>query len=197
MAMMTLTIMAIISFVSTNIDDIFVVMLFFAQVNGKLKNHHVIIGQYLGIGILVGLSVLGAFGLQSVPQKYIGLLGLIPIALGIKAWVDFKRNKADSDQEESVGSKSFRFGIISVALVTLSNGADNVGVYIPLFSAYSLDQLLWVFCIYAIMTALWCFLGYRIANFPKIKAVIQKYKNYIITIVFIGLGIFILLESYF
>ena len=195
--MLTLIITSIISFASTNIDDIFVLMLFFSQTDDKLKNRHIILGQYLGIGILVGLSLLGVFGIQFVPERFIGLLGIIPIVLGVKAWIEYKKNKINTDDDESGLKKSVNSGIISVILVTVANGADNIGVYIPLFAAYSLYQLVIVIFIFIIMIGLWCFAGYRIANFPKIKLWIQKYKNYIVPIIFIGIGIFILLENYF
>ena len=195
--MLTLIITSIISFASTNIDDIFVLMLFFSQTDDKLKNRHIILGQYLGIGILVGLSLLGVFGIQFVPERFIGLLGIIPIVLGVKAWIEYKKNKTNTDDDESGLKKSVNSGIISVILVTVANGADNIGVYIPLFAAYSLYQLVIVIFIFIIMIGLWCFAGYRIANFPKIKLWIQKYKNYIVPIIFIGIGIFILLENYF
>jgi cadmium resistance protein CadD (predicted permease) len=42
------------AFVATNIDDIFVLMLFYA--NSKFKPFQIVLGQYLGIGLLVSIS---------------------------------------------------------------------------------------------------------------------------------------------
>jgi len=82
---------AIVSFVSTNIDDIFVLMLLFSQVSVVMKKSHIIIGQYLAIGTLTTISIIGAFGVSVIPKEYIGLLGLAPIFIGIKAWLDHRK----------------------------------------------------------------------------------------------------------
>ncbi|WP_227935396.1 cadmium resistance transporter [Alkalihalobacillus deserti] len=47
-----------IAFASTNLDDIFILMMLFSQRNFKFRNHHIVIGQYLGIAILTILSII-------------------------------------------------------------------------------------------------------------------------------------------
>ena len=89
--MISTVIMAFVSFISTNIDDIVILMLFFSQTNDIMKIHHVVIGQYLGISVLTIVSIIGALGVSVVPDEYVGLLGLVPIYLGIKAYVDHKK----------------------------------------------------------------------------------------------------------
>ena len=181
---------SVMSFISTNIDNIFVMMLLFAQVGGDMKKRHVVIGQYIGIGILVAVSILGAFGMNFLPEKYVGLLGLVPIALGIKAWIDYKKAKAQ--YEKPPQSKG---GAVGVAVVAVANGADNIGVYVPLFAGCSQGQLIGTCAIFALMMALWCFLGERIVSYPKIKKVAEKYKDVAIPVVLIALGIYIIIKS--
>lgn len=50
---------AVVAFATTNLDDIFLLMLFFSQVNATFRSQHIVIGQYLGFAVLVGVSVLG------------------------------------------------------------------------------------------------------------------------------------------
>jgi len=220
---------AVISFISTNIDNIFVMMLLYAQIGEKLKKRHVVIGQYLALAILVAISLLGAVGLNFVPQKYVGLLGVIPIVLGVKEWVSYKKSKravAEQDNENTVDieaneavqfptkednkgnlhqifvkskyaiSKLVKPEILSVVIVAVANGTDNIGVYIPLFTGYSSWQFLLTIFIFAIMMAMWCFLGERITSFPKIKDSIQRYKYIAVPIIFVGLGIYIILKGF-
>lgn len=193
---------SIVSFASTNIDDIFVLMILFAQLDLKKDRKNIVIGQYLGIGILVMVSLLGAFGLQFVPQKYVGLLGIVPIILGIKSYIEYKREKKNEISEKTSNgdlsdkkTKSNATGILSVMMFTVANGADNIGVYMPLFAAYSVAQLIVAIIIFAVMTALWCFLGNLLATVPSLKSIIQKYKHIAIPVVFILLGIYIIAES--
>ena len=180
--MLTSVLTSIIAYISTNIDDIFVLMILLAQTKAKGR---MIAGHFLGVGLLTAISMLGALGLQNLPLRYVGLLGLVPIGLGIKAWFD----RGDGEVE----AKSV--GILSMAMITLGNGADNVGVYIPLFTGFSAGERIGAVLIFAAMTALWVWLANALAEFPKIKAVIEKYKAIAIPVVLIALGVFIILDS--
>ena len=180
--MLTSVLTSIIAYISTNIDDIFVLMILLAQVRNK---HSLIAGHFLGVGLLTAISMLGALGLQNLPLKYVGILGMVPIGLSIKAWFD----RGDDEVE----AKSV--GILSMAMITLGNGADNVGVYIPLFTGFSDAERSGAVIIFAVMTALWVWLANSLAEFPKIKAVIEKYKTIAIPVVFIVLGVFIIMDS--
>ena len=212
---------SIVSFISTNIDNIFVMMVLYARVDETFKKKYVVIGQYLAIGILTAISLSAAFGLNFVPQKYVGLLGFIPIALGVKEWISYKRpaqnqnpivknfrwkqkkpkaahpNKLQNILRKvtSMASKIVKPEILSVALVGVANGADNIGVYIPLFTGYSSIQVIVTIIVFVLMMAVWCFLGEKITDFPKIKAIIQTYKYFAVPAVFVGLGIYIIIKS--
>lgn len=194
--MLETLIATIMSFVGTNIDDIFINTLFFAQASSKRDIRSVVIGKYLGIGGLVLLSLLGAFGLQFIPQQYIGFLGLIPIMLGIKEWVGYlkSRNASDSEEEEKKADPS-KGMVLNVVLVTIANGADNIGVYIPLFAGYTPIQMAVVVVIFALMIALWCLLGKKLSDLPVLRSFLLKYKYIMVPVVFVILGIYILIKS--
>ncbi|HEU4323694.1 MAG TPA: hypothetical protein VFS21_11145 [Roseiflexaceae bacterium] len=55
---------AVVAFASTNIDDIFVLMLFYGQLSPTFRRRHVVAGQYLGFLALVAISTLGSPGAQ-------------------------------------------------------------------------------------------------------------------------------------
>ncbi|MCJ7691082.1 MAG: cadmium resistance transporter, partial [Clostridiaceae bacterium] len=105
--MISIVITAFVSFVSTNIDDIFVLMLFFTQINNVIKTRHIVIGQYLGIGVLTAISIIGALGVSVVPHEYVGFLGLVPIYLGIKEYVDHKK---ESKNDGNTGQQALQNG---------------------------------------------------------------------------------------
>lgn len=180
--MLTSVITSIVAYISTNIDDIFVLMILLAQAGNKPR---LIGGHFLGLSLLTIISMLGALGLENMPLKIIGYLGLVPIGLGIKAW--FERGK-DTRETKALG-------LLSMAMITLGNGADNIGVYIPLFTGFSSVERLCAAVIFAAMTILWIWLANTLATFPKVKTNIEKYKDVAIPVVFIALGIFIILDS--
>ena len=175
---------SIVAYISTNIDDIFVIMILLAQAARGTKGR-LIAGHFLGVVILTAISVLGALGLQNLPLKYVGILGLVPIGLGIKAWFN-----QDSEEMEATA-----VGLLSMAMITLGNGADNIGVYIPLFTGFSSAERIGAVIAFVCLTALWVFLANTLAEFPKVKSVIDKYKTIAIPVVFIALGVFIILDS--
>lgn len=95
------------AFIATNIDDIFILMLFFAPYSSSLSStipaRQVIVGQYLGIGLLVGISALGSFLPLVVPQYVIGLLGIAPIAIGVKKLIYVLRKEDERDASKDTG----------------------------------------------------------------------------------------------
>lgn len=192
--MIEAVIAGILSFIGTNIDDIFIDTLLFAQADTKRQVQAIVIGKYIGIGMLVLLSFWGACFLQTIPEKYIGFLGLIPIAFGLKEWMEDRKPEIDSagNEERPDISKGLLF---RVSLLTIANGADNIGVYIPLFAGYDLGQMTIVIVIFALMIALWCFMGKKLSDLPVLRNLLIKNRHIIVPVVFISLGIYILIKG--
>lgn len=187
--MLTSIFTSMVAYISTNIDDIFVIMILLAQTPRNAKPR-LVAGHFLGVGLITLISMLGAFGLQNLPLKYVGILGFFPIGLGIKAWLDHKKGADDDQTPDAQG-----ISLLSMAMITVGNGADNVGVYIPLFTGFSGSERICAVVVFAAMTALWVFLANSLAEFPKIKAAIERYKHIAIPVVFIALGVYIILDS--
>jgi cadmium resistance protein CadD (predicted permease) len=184
------------AFAATNIDDIFVLMIFFSSLTFPVR--HVVIGQYLGIGLLIVISALGSLITLVVPIYIIGLMGIIPIAIGIKNLAEI-RKKDDSYSRQVVQNKKNKsyLSFLAVAGVTFSNGGDNIGVYIPLFSKYNtLSQITALTAVFITMTAVWCIVAYYFVNHPLVASRIRYTGNVVLPFVLIGLGIYILIESF-
>jgi cadmium resistance protein CadD (predicted permease) len=182
------------TFISTNIDDLFVLLLFFST--PSIKTSHIVLGQFLGIGALTLMSILGSMAVRTVPGIYIGLFGLLPLYLGIKALMDQRKNtKRQSEALESLPAKA-PVSILSIAAITLGNGGDNIGVYIPIFSIRSLSEVTLLSIIFMAMTGIWCVVGAYIARHPLLKRPIQRYGEFIFPWALIALGIYIAISSF-
>lgn len=183
--------LSITAFVGTNIDDIFINTLFFTGAKTKKDSRDIVIGKYLGIGALILISILGASGLQFLPQQYIGCLGLVPIGLGVReAVAAFRSGNADKSEEPAQKSSN---NLLNAALITMANGADNIGVYIPLFAGFAAWQTLLAIGVFGILIYAWCLLGRLLANLPMVKNTLEQYKTVVVPLVYIALGIYILL----
>jgi cadmium resistance protein CadD (predicted permease) len=184
------------AFAATNIDDIFVLMMFFASLGFPVR--HVVFGQFLGIGLLITISVLGSLISLVVPTYVVGLMGLAPITIGIKNLVEI-RKKDNSPSRQVVQDKRNKssLSLLSVAAVTFSNGGDNIGVYVPLFSNYStISQITGLIGVFMTMTAVWCIAAYYFVNHTLVASWVRHIGNIILPFVLIGLGIYILAESF-
>lgn len=167
-------------------------MLFFSQINSVLKVRHIILGQYLGIGALTAISIVAALGISVFPHEYIGLLGLVPIYLGVTTYADYKKESKD---EKNIEKHDIQPSVIKVASITFANGGDNIGIYTPLFSNMNFLDVIITVLIFAFLIALWCFIAKRLAEYPFVQRTIKKYKHIFIPVMFVGLGILILMES--
>jgi cadmium resistance transport/sequestration family protein len=198
---------AITAFVATNIDDIIILLLFFTQVDAKFRRRHIVFGQYLGFTLLIIASLPGFFGGLVVPHEWIGLLGLLPIAIGLKQLVDRQEDTTQvqtvtSDLEASSPTNSpvsFLSSVLNpqtykVAAVTVANGGDNISIYIPLFAGNTLISLGVILGVFFVMVGVWCAIAYRLTRQPTIARVLSRYGHAVVPFVLIGLGLFIMYE---
>jgi cadmium resistance protein CadD (predicted permease) len=180
-----------VAFASTNVDDIFVLLGFFAD--PAFRARHVVLGQYLGIGTLVAVSLVCSLIALVIPPGYIGLLGLLPIGIGAKKLWEAWRGGEDSEEEGHPAPGAHK--IFAVAAVTIANGGDNIGVYVPMLATRSLNETLVLLAVFAVMTALWCFVAHFLVNHRGLGAPIRRYGHLVLPWVLIAIGIGILLES--
>ena len=194
------------SFAATNIDDIVILMLFFAQVNASFRPRHIVVGQYLGFAALIVASLPGFFGGLIVPKAIIGLLGLVPIAIGISHLV--KKEHDDNEVQAVSGEFSresnspvsklanlFNPQIFNVAAVTVANGGDNIGIYLPLFASSDLRSLAVILAVFLVMVGVWSYAAYWLTRQRAIASILTRYTKAVVPFVLIGLGIFILIDS--
>ncbi|WP_263356595.1 cadmium resistance transporter [Acidicapsa ligni] len=186
--------MAIVLFASTNIDDVFVLIGFFAD--PKFRARDVVLGQYLGIAALFGVSVAASLLSLVFPRAYIGLLGVVPILIGVNKLFDLYRERNATEESLEHHVNAGRNGrATTVALVTLANGGDNIGIYIPSLAIRSHKEIAVIGLIFMVMTALWCFVAHWMVNHPTLGSPIRRYGHRVAPVVLIALGVLILYQA--
>ncbi|MEY4640455.1 MAG: hypothetical protein RLZZ227_449 [Pseudomonadota bacterium] len=185
-------------FVATDIDDLLLLAAFFAS--ARLSPRSIVIGQFAGIALLVLVSTLAALLAVSIPPGWIALLGLVPLGMGLAGLHNLRDGAVDDDdideaqQAEQRAEHNLHSQVLAVATVTVANGGDNLGAYIPLFARS--PELIAVFSIvFAAMTALWCALGYWLVRHPLAGAAARRYGHVLLPIVLVGLGCLILVDA--
>ncbi|HEL2274114.1 TPA: CadD family cadmium resistance transporter [Streptococcus suis] len=186
---------SIILYSGTAVDLLIILMLFFAKRKSRKDIINIYLGQFLGSVSLILLSLLFAFVLDYIPSKEIlGLLGLIPILLGLKVLL-----LGDSDGE-AIAKEGLRKDnknlIFLVAMITFAScGADNIGVFVPYFTTLNLANLIVALLNFLVMIYLLVFSAQKLAQVPSVGETLEKYSKWFIAVVYLGLGIYILIEN--
>ena len=188
------------AFTATNLDDILILLLFFSQVNAVFRRRHIVFGQFLGFTALVLASLPGFFGRLIFPPDWIGMLGLLPIAIGLSRLLNPETDDSEAEAELEQSEKSFFSSFLSpqtysVAAVTVANGGDNIGIYVPLFASNTLESLAVILAVFFAMVGVWCYAAYRLIQMRAIADTLTRYGNQLVPFVLIGLGMAILVKS--
>lgn len=131
------------AFVTTNIDDLFILVIFFSK--RSFPYSQIIVGQYVGMSLLIGVSLVGSLIALIIPHNLIGLIGLFPIAIGIKELGELRKKKygdSDNDDNKEISKYLSRnrwtvyLPFLTVATITFSGG-EEIGIYTSIFATYN------------------------------------------------------------
>ena len=179
-------------FVGTDIDDLIVLTVLFLAARsgpGRPRTGPIWAGQYAGVAVLVAVSMIAALGLTFVPDRWVGLLGLVPFALGVNGLITAVR--ARSVPEPSAVTLPVTAAAApaatSVAALTIANGAANISVYTPMFRTLGRGDTLITIVVFAV--ASW------LGSHQRVIAVVERSGHWIVPGVFIVVGAVIVLDS--
>lgn len=203
--LLSVILVGITSFIATNLDDIVVLVIFFSQVNATFRRRQIVLGQYLGFTALLLLSLPGYFGGLVLPKAWVGLLGLLPLGVGVGQLLNPDTDEPDvqtvSIASESKASIRTVMGSLlspqayQVAAVTIANGGDNIGIYVPLFASSTFSRLAIIVSVFLVLVGVWCWVAERLTRQRAIALLLSHYGHRIIPFVLIGLGLYILIDS--
>ena len=168
---------SIVLFCATKIDDLIVLGVLYAA---SVSKNQIFAGQLAGMAVLIAVSFFLSDFLRHVMD--IRFLGVVPIVLGICFL--FKKQNA--------GEKTPSVSCFSVAALTVSGGADNIGAYTPFFAVQDVKQLFLSITTFFLLTVVWCRAAAFAAHIEKLRLKTAKAEKIIIPAVFICLGTLVL-----
>ncbi|AFZ36381.1 cadmium resistance transporter [Stanieria cyanosphaera PCC 7437] len=195
--------------VATTFDDNIYLTAFFGKINRTFRPKHIILGEYVGFSVLVFASLPGYFGSLIIPEIWIGLLGFLPILIGITHLIS-REDEQYTVQTVSVKLPSrtkFKYQNQSlwktikdpqtyrVSAATIANGGNNIGIYVPLFASSSFHSLSIILFVCYLTVGLWCFLSFHLTRNPLMTPVLTRYGRKIFPFILIWLGLTILIEN--
>jgi cadmium resistance protein CadD (predicted permease) len=185
---------AVVLFSGTNVDDLLLISLFSAHARsrkGPLRNWHVWAGQYLGFGALIAASALIGRGLALAPERWLWLLALIPLCIGVVTLGNALRARSREEESHPPPPRS----AWGVAMITIIDGADDLAAYTPFFAAAGAERI-WVTCVmFVFCVAAWCLAGGLLTSHPRVTEAIERHDWWILPAAFIFIGIYVLLTT--
>lgn len=190
---------SLVAFAATNIDDIIILLLLFSQVDVNFRRSHIWVGHFLGFLIIILASLPGFFGGLFVQREFIGLLGILPIIIGIKKLVkkDQENTQIQAVTTDLKGSSpanpilAFISSILhpqvyKVGAVTVANGGDNISIYIPLFAGQNLVTLGVIIGVFFFMVGILCVTADLLSRQAPIAYVLSLHSKTFIPFIQIG-----------
>lgn len=175
---------AVVMFAATNADDLVLLTFFFTQPGCAPRQ--VVLGQLVGMAVLTAASLIAAALALAMPHSWLPWLGVIPVLIGLQ-WL---RRPAHTD--DNTPNAATRWW--AIAGVTIANGADNLGVYIPQFAIQSGQEKTVTALTFLVLTMLWCSLAWLAVRNPSWSPVISKICRKAAPWVLICLGLWIIAQ---
>ena len=195
---------AVALFAATNIDDLVVLTLLSAssRASGRPRRWEIWGGQYLGFAVLVGLSLAAGRGLSLVPTRWLWLLALIPLTVGVVTLVAAIRAARRGEQStpslpRATGLSNVRWlswvaGVAGVATLTVVDGADNLAAYTPVFATANDGRIAVTLAVFAVGVAVWCTAGALLTRHHRITDTLARYGRWILPAAFILIALYTL-----
>ncbi|MGF6772736.1 cadmium resistance protein CadD (predicted permease) [Paraburkholderia sp. GAS199] len=196
--MLSLALLAIAAYAATNVDNLFVLLAFLSEPGGRRAQ--VIGGQFIGSLALIAAALLLAALLTRLPAGYVGLLGILPIGVGVsKAWHGRKTfcrasaHKEDDEQETRRIARGSSWW--TVACVAIANGSDNLAVYVPLYASHAHGESAVISLVFVLMIGVWCAGAVWLVGHPLLGAPIRRYGNTLLPLVLIVIGVSVIVQN--
>jgi cadmium resistance protein CadD (predicted permease) len=181
---------AAVAFVATNVDDIVILAVLFARCDERFRGRHIVAGQALGFAVLVIAGMAAGLGLLALPEEAVGVLGLVPIGLGVRGLLEVRAGRHASEPVPPPV-----LGTLGVASIAIAAGADNVAVYAPLFATTGADGFATTVVVFGVLLGVWCVAGRIIGRHPAVVRGVERAGDLAVPVVLIALGVFIVVES--
>jgi cadmium resistance protein CadD (predicted permease) len=184
-SLVSLTLLATGAFISTNIDDLFLLVGFFSH--QSFSRSQIFAGQILGMAAIIAISLAAAAVALAISPQRVGLLGVAPLIIGIGKLLRLGEPEDDGEPAAT--------GILQVATVTLANGGDNIAAYTPIFAAQGSREIFTTVAIFGALTLIWCFAALGLVKHTALGKPLRRYGHILLPFVLIGLGGLILYRT--
>jgi cadmium resistance protein CadD (predicted permease) len=184
-------IVAVGAFASTNVDNLLVTSAQIAAARAD-RVRRILWGQATAAAIAVWVSAAAAAVLFDVPTRWVGLLGFVPLALGLRGLIELRH----PERRVRDPARSKAGGFFTALLITLGLCGDNLAVYIPLFRVGDVVDGAVTFAVFAAMEVGLCWLAAFLGRSPAALRALDRMGVFAIPLLFMVIGVVVLLRAH-
>lgn len=179
---------ALVAFAAANVDDLLVLLLFFAD--RRYRSWQVIAGQYLGVSAVIALCLIGAATASYLPHALIRALGVLPIVVGVHKLV--AASKKDGRMMDLQLRSAGLSRVLVVAGISFANCADDLAVFTPLYAHSNTVEKATITVEFLMLIGVWCATARYFTRHQRLGGRVRKLGNSVAPFALVGLGLFII-----
>jgi cadmium resistance protein CadD (predicted permease) len=178
------------AFVGTNLDNAVVATTMVAAAPDH-RATRIATGQVLGFAVLIVVAVATSIALFEISTRVIGLLGLVPLLLGLRGLVALRH----AEGRQRVARRGFGTGVTAAALVTVGAGGDNLAVYVPLFRAAGATGRITTAAVFLVGEVLLTLLILGAGRHPRTRAAVTRIGVVASPVLYCAIGVLVLFQA--
>ena len=182
--------LAVGAFVGTNVDNAVVTVAMVAAAPAE-RSKRIALGQVIGFVVLVVAAIAMAVLLFEIPTRIIGLLGLVPLSLGVRGLLGLRHPEGRS----RVARRAIGSGVFAAAVITIGAGGDNLAAYIPLFRVARFAGTAESLLVFALGEVLLTLFVLRAGRHPRVRDAVTAIGVFAAPLLYCAIGVLVLVEA--
>jgi len=185
------------AFLGTNIDNCLVTMAMVAGAPVE-RARRIAAGQVIGFALLVAAAATAAALLFEFSAAVVGLLGLVPLAIGVRGLLALRRAPGGPRAvggRPRAADRAVGRSLTAAALVTIGAGGDNLAAYIPLFRVGGTTNVAAIAAVFVLGEVAVTAVVLTGGRHPRARALMDRLGAVAVPVVLCGVGVLVLLQA--
>jgi len=181
--------LALATFVSTSIDNLVLLVGFLTGPGFRARS--VAAGYLSSVFTVLGIGLAASYVADLAPNRYVGYLGLIPIAMGVTQLYKAIRQ---GDAQEAV-RQPLTQSAVAVGLTMLANSGDSLAAFVALFAETREPFTFVIVGVVGALSVAWIGLAWWITRHTTLQRPLQRWGRYLLPLILITVGAYILADT--
>lgn len=189
----TITAVTAAAFVATNMDNLVLLVAFYSRYKKQVKT--VTAGYVCGMLLIGVLSYVIGKGGDWISTNYLGMLGIIPMSIGVIGLIQLFTPKTDNKSTAAHWRRNQKAIYFAVLMTQLSNGTDTI-ITLSVLLADSADKMDYFIALaFVVMILLFSALANYSLKHPGVSHFLDRFGRYLTPVILVLVGWYILTNT--